>query len=206
MEKTLSRKSAGTFGIDLIECFDWSLGFGVATIHASNLVGDSIQFTLYRHPQGFAVSNIEEVDLASSDIPPYKVQEIVNEKIAPLAQIELDEWWNEILRLRNLFSYKTFQISAGITPDDSFHALVAYLYGVRQVFSNRKVVESMAEDMNIKPDASRERIRRARNKGFLTSPGRGKVGKGRITKTGIAALEDAGLINNKRLAIRKEWV
>lgn len=202
----MSRKSASVFGIDAIECFEWKLGTGIAKVEASNLVGDSIRFTLYRHPEDFVVSNTDEAEISSADIPPYRVQEEVNGPLSDEAEREISEWWREVLRLRDLFNFKTFQISAGVTPDDSFYALVAYLYGVRQAFSYRKIVECMAEDLDIGMDACRERIRRARNRGFLTSPGRGKVGRGRVTKKAVIVLDNERLLRNKSQAERKEWI
>jgi hypothetical protein len=202
----MRKRRVGTFAIDNIECFDWRLGFGSASVRASNLEGDSIEFVIYRHPNDFTVLNIEGVDIHSVQIQPYEVQEIVAGEIQELVEAEIHLWWDEVQRVRDLLQYRTFAVSAGVTPPDSFYALVAYLYQIRQVYSYRKIVECMAIDMNIKVDACRERVRRSRNRGFLTSPGRGKVGRGRVTKRAITLLEGEGILKVKSPTRKKGWI
>jgi hypothetical protein len=202
----MSKTRVGTFSIDSIECFDWRLGFGSASVRASNMEGDFIEFVIYRHPDDFTVLNIEDVDIHSAQIQPYEVQELVAGEIQEFVGAEIQLWWGEVQRIRDLLEYRTFTFSAGVTPPDSFYALVAYLYQIRQVYSYRKVVECMATDMKIKTDACRERIRRSRSKGFLTSPGKGKVGRGRLTKKGDSLLQKEGILKAKSPIRKKGWI
>jgi hypothetical protein len=202
----MSKKKVGAFNIESIECFNWKLGSGSALVRASNLEGDSVEFSIYRHPEDFTVVLIEDVEVPSTVIRPYEVKEIVEREIQVLAEEEVLLWWSEIQRIKELLEYRAYTVSAGVTPPDSFYALVAYLYGIRQIYSHRKIVECMAEDMNIKVDACRERIRRCRDKGLLTSPGRGKVGKGRLTRKAHSLLEQEGILKAKSPIRKKGWI
>jgi hypothetical protein len=152
------------------------------------------------------VINIEDVDIQSADIKAYEIKEIVEEEIQKVVEGEISLWWSEVQRIKELLEYRAHTVSAGVSPSDSFYVLVAYLYGIRQVCSHRKIVECMAIDMGIKVDACRERIRQCRNKGFLTSPGRGKVGKGKLTKKAFLLLEQEGILKVKSPIRKKGWL
>jgi Mn-dependent DtxR family transcriptional regulator len=57
-----------------------------------------------------------------------------------------------------------------------------------------KIVEALAKDMKVEPVLAKERIRKLRDKGFLSVAGRGNAGEGEITKRAIEILIEKGLI------------
>jgi hypothetical protein len=54
------------------------------------------------------------------------------------------------------------------------------------------VTQLLSDDMSVPLSTTKERIRKAREKGFLTSPGKGLNGQGEITKNAIKLLKEKG--------------
>ena len=77
----MSKKKVGAFTIESIECFNWKLGSGSALVRATNLEGDSVEFSIYRHPEDFTVAIIEDVEVLSTVVQPYEVKDIVEREI-----------------------------------------------------------------------------------------------------------------------------
>ena len=57
-----------------------------------------------------------------------------------------------------------------------------------------KIIEALALDMKVDVALAKERIRKLRDKGFLSVAGRGNAGEGEITKTALKILIEKGLI------------
>jgi hypothetical protein len=55
------------------------------------------------------------------------------------------------------------------------------------------VTKLLSADMSVPESTTKERIRKAREKGFLTSPGKGLNGQGEVTQSAKRLLRKEGL-------------
>jgi len=53
----------------------------------------------------------------------------------------------EIIELREQINPQNWQMAAGVTVNDSYYALLAYLYEVRKPYSSRNITECLSNDM-----------------------------------------------------------
>jgi len=78
----------------------------------------------------------------------------------------------------------------GIAASDAEYARVAYLYTQLMSTKTFKTTERLAEVMEVSVSTAKERLRKARAKGFLTSPGKGRIRASVITPEAIKVLSD----------------
>jgi hypothetical protein len=135
-----------------------------------------------------------EINFKTSKLLPYMADDIVKHQLLDEVEKTLGIWWKEIKKYRTKIASDKWSMSAGVTVNETYYALLAYLYSIRKPFSSRYITECLATDMNCSVGAAKERIRKARDKGFLTSPGKGLVGQGDVTAKAIKLLEKEGLI------------
>jgi hypothetical protein len=190
----LKKPETKMFSITEIFCKNWDVGSGLADIWASNYVGDELAFSVSRHPNDFLVDFNLEIKFYSNDLMPYEADDIVERQLKNEVEITLTNWWKEITTLRKQMASPKWKMLPGYVVSETYYGLLAYLYETRKPFSYRYITECLASDMNCSLGAAKERIRKARVKGFLTSPGKGLVGQGEITTKAIKLLEKEGLI------------
>ena len=56
-------------------------------------------------------------------------------------------------------------------------------------------LQKMCDDMGVPLSTAKERVRKAREKGFLTTPGKGLNGQGEVTEKAIKLIKKVGLLN-----------
>lgn len=169
------------FEISEIFCRDWQRGMGSADVWASNFVGDSLSFSIAWHPNNSIITYDLEVSFFSPELSPFMADDIMRNSLLSTAEYKLDKWWDEITQIKEALNPNMWGISAGVSVDEAYYALLALLYDTRSRYSSRYIAECMALDLNASIGAVRERIRKSRDKEFLTSPGKGIVGGGKIT-------------------------
>jgi hypothetical protein len=166
----------------------------VADVWASTLNHDEISFSMSLHPDGFSVVYNFDVDFFSDDLHPYEAQDIVENQILDQAEQMLEFWWNELTEARNFAKSKQAQITRGVSAEDSFYAAVAYLYKLRAQMQPLMVTQLLSGDMSVPTTTVKERIRKAREKEMLTSPGKGMNGQSEITNKAVKLLRIEGII------------
>lgn len=183
-----------SWSIDKIQCSEWGHPGCVADVWASTLNHDEISFSMSLHPDGFSVVYNFDVDFFSDDLHPYEAQDIVENQILDQAELILQFWWNELTEARNFAKSKQAQITRGVSAEDSFYAAVAYLYRLRAQMQPLFVTQLLSGDMSVPITTVKERIRKARERKMLTSPGKGMNGQSEITKKALKLLRIEGLI------------
>ena len=183
-----------SWSIDKIQCSEWSYSGNVADVWASNWANDLISFSMSLHPDGFSVTYNFEVDFYSEVLHPYEAQEIVESHILGQAEQALESWWNDLSEARDFAKSKQTQMTRGLPAEDSFYAAVAYLYKLRAQMQPLMVTQLLSQDMSVPTTTINERIRKAREKELLTSPGKGMNGQSEMTNKAIKLLKMEGLI------------
>lgn len=170
------------FSITEIFCKDWQRGTGVAGVWAGNYVGDSLSFSIAWHPDNQMIMYNLELDFFSPELSPFMAEEIVNGQLIQQAEASLDDWWVKITELREALNPKVWNPAPGSRIEDGYYALLAILYEIRKPFSSNYIIECMSTDVEASVAATKQRVRRARELGYLTSPGKGLVGQGKVTQ------------------------
>jgi hypothetical protein len=179
-------------------CFEWSApGSSWATVFASNYVFDEISFTMLIHPDDYIITYQEELFERSGEIFQYDLKDIV-EEVLPQATMLVNAWWLKVGNCRQWVSPSIWKTERGVATPDIHYASLAFLYSVRTEMSGERITEMLAKDMQVSESTAKERVRKARDKAFLTSPGKGLRGQGEVTKKATRILTKKGLINAKK--------
>jgi hypothetical protein len=165
-----------------------------AFIELSNFAFDSITFQIVRHKNGDAIPLNIEVDFRSEDaLMRIDAQSIVLDFVIEV-QGELEQWARDIEIARDWLEPSTWFVKRGLAVDDIQYAALAFLYDLRANKYEKQIIETLAQDMQTKTSTVKERIRKAREKGFLSAPGRGAGGQGEITSKAKKLLMKEGLL------------
>jgi len=100
------------------------------------------------------------------------------------------EWWTRVELAKSWVVPTKWQLRRGLPADDILYASLSYLYSQRAEMFPLGVTQLLSEDMCVPLSTTKERIRKAREKGFLTSPGKGLNGQGEITKKAMKLLTE----------------
>lgn len=180
--------------LDSIKCESWKHMSDSAIVELSNFASDSITFQVVRHKNGDAIPlNIEE-DFRSEDAMMFADAESVVQDFVIKVQKELELWAQNIEIAKSWLQPSTWLIKRGLAVEDIQYAALAYLYDLRASKYEKQIVEALAQDMQTKASTVKERIRKARDKGFLSAPGRGAGGQGEITNEAIKLLKKEGML------------
>ena len=182
------------FDINQISCGNWEIGKGTADVFAGNYVGDTIEFTVALHPKRYLVAYNIEVNFYTPELSSYMADDIIKSQLLIVIEKNLGAWWKEVTEMRYALNPKMWDLVAGSAILDGYYALIALLYEVRSKYSGGFIVECIAADTGATVAATRQRIRKAREKGFLTSPGKGQVGQGRITSKAMTLIRKEKLM------------
>jgi len=182
-----------SWSISKIICENWGQPNCIAEVWATNWSNDELEFEIAIHPDEFLVFYNVTVDFYSPEISGLQANDIIQTQILDEAESLLDQWWDEVLSARKHLSRRDWDVPRGFAADEIQYARLARLYTLRAKYSPLRVTHVLSEDMSVPVSTTRERIRKAREKGFLTSPGKGLNGQGEITKKAIQLLkkEDA---------------
>ena len=180
-EKFMAKVEKETWSIDQITCSRWMHPGDRALVIASNYAGDSLDFEVARHPDGYTIAYSIDADFKSEDIFEFESEKIINENLIDAIDERLEDWQKQVSDLSKKL-YGVDMAGLGIAIDDSFYATLAKLYEVRAEMREKAITERLASDMGVSISTAKERLRRARSLGFLTSPGKGGAGQGEATK------------------------
>jgi hypothetical protein len=194
----LARSKSQQWSITKIQCQEWLQSGDLAFVWASNWADDSISFEMSWHPDGYSVYYNIELDFLSDDVFPYQGDEIVKNYILAGAERALAEWWALVIKMRKLLAPDKWQLRRGLPSDEYLYAGLAYLYAQRAEMFPLSVTKLLSEDMSVPLSTTKERIRKSREKGFLSKPGKGLNGQGEVTKKAIKLLEKEGVIDAKK--------
>ena len=143
------------------------------------------------HPDGFSVIYNIEIEFFSDDIYPYQGEEIIKEYILDDVEKTLSNWWAKVELAKTWVAPSKWQLRRGLPTDDILYASLAYLYSQRAEMFPLGVTQLLSDDMSVPLSTTKERIRKAREKEFLTSPGKGFNGQGEVTKKAEKLLREA---------------
>lgn len=181
--------------ISKIVSSSWHKSGNVALVWASNWANDELYFEMSIHPDGYSVTYNLEFNFYSVDLAPYMGVDIVDKEILPLAEEILEEWWDRVIQISALVRPKQWKTQRGLPADEALYAAVALLYSERKRMNPLKVTSLLADDMGVPLSTAKERVRKAREKGFLTTPGKGLNGQGEVTEKAIKLIKKVGLLN-----------
>jgi hypothetical protein len=184
-----------SWSIDSIQCSSWKNTNDLANIEISNFAGDSISFQVIRTPDGDIVPFDASSDFRSDDWYFWTSESDAIDSQIFEVQTELIQWQANVDIATQWVQPKNWAVRRGQGVDETVWAGLAYLFELRASMFEPKIVEELAWDMKVEPPLAKERIRKLRDKGFLSVAGRGNAGEGEITKSAIEILIEKGLMN-----------
>lgn len=180
--------------IDFIRCEQWGYPSSTAEVQASTWYGDEMNFLMALHPDGYSVVYNFDLMFVSEGLFPHQAEEIANSKILPQAEKNLVDWWAEIEQTRGQLNPAKWGIKRGIPAPDLQYALLAYLYVLRADKAPNRALQLIAQDLSVPSSTIKERIRKSREKEFLSAPGKGMNGQGELTASAKQLLKKAKII------------
>jgi len=185
---------AAMWSIDSIQCSSWKKTNDVANVEISNFAMDSISFQVVRTPDGDIVPFNSSSDFRSEDWYFWTSEaDAIDSQILKVDE-ELNQWQSNIDIATQWVEPSNWLVRRGQAVDESVWAGLAYLFNLRASMFEAKIIEALAEDMKVDSSLAKERVRKLRDKGFLSVAGRGNAGEGEITKSAIEILIEKGLI------------
>jgi hypothetical protein len=177
------------WSIAKILCSNWGDISCTAVVRASNWANDELDFEIAIHPDNYLVFYNVDIDFRSTELSAFQANEIIQNELLAEAEQLLDEWWQKVVLARKDMGHKDWGVARGYAVDDLQYARLARLYTLRAKFAPLNVTQLLSEDMSVPLTTTKERIRKAREKDFLTSPGKGLNGQGELTKKAKQLLE-----------------
>jgi hypothetical protein len=185
---------ASMWNIDSIQCSSWKNTNDVANVELSNFAMDSVSFQVVRTPDGDIVPFNSSSDFRSEDWYFWTSEaDAINSQILKVDE-ELNQWQSNIDIATQWVQPSKWLVRRGQAVEESVWAGLAYLFNLRASMFEPKIIEELAEDMKVNASLAKERVRKLRDKGFLSVAGRGNAGEGEITKSAIEILIEKGLI------------
>ena len=185
---------AAMWSIDSIQCSSWKKTNDVANVEISNFAMDSVSFQVVRTPDGDIVPFNSSSDFRSEDWYFWtSVADAIDSQILKVDE-ELNQWQSNIDIATQWVEPRNWLVRRGQAVEESVWAGLAYLFNLRASMFEAKIIEALAEDMKVDTSLAKERVRKLRDKGFLSVAGRGNAGEGEITKSAIEILIEKGLI------------
>ena len=193
----MGMEEAISWSIDSIQCSSWKNTNDVASIEISNFAMDSISFQVVRTPEGDIVPFNTSSDFRSNDWYEWTSETDAISSILFEVDKDLNEWQVNLDIAIKWVQPGNWLARRGQAVDDTIWAGLAYLFDLRASMYESKIVEALARDMKVEPLLAKERLRKLRDKGFLSVAGRGNAGEGSITKSAIEVLIERGLMKNE---------
>jgi hypothetical protein len=185
---------AAMWSIDSIQCSSWKKTNDVANVEISNFAMDSVSFQVVRTPDGDIVPFNSSSDFRSEDWYFWTSEaDAIDSQILKVDE-ELNQWQSNIDIASQWVEPRNWLVRRGQAVEESVWAGLAYLFNLRASMFEAKIIEALAEDMKVDSSLAKERVRKLRDKGFLSVAGRGNAGEGEITKSAIEILIEKGLI------------
>jgi hypothetical protein len=185
---------ASSWFIDSIQSSSWKNTNDLANIEIRNFSMDSVSFQVVRTPDGDIVPISSSSNFMSKDWTLWTSETDAIDSVILEVDKELNDWQANVDIAIQWVQPKNWLVRRGQSVDEAIWAGLAYLFHLRASMFEPKIVEALAWDMKIEPLLAKERIRKLRDKGFLSVAGRGNAGEGSITKTAMDVLIERGLM------------
>ena len=183
-----------SWSIDSIQSSSWKNTNDLANVEISNFSMDTVSFQVVRTPDGDIVPITSSSNFMSKDWTLWTSETDAIDSVILQVDKELNEWQANVDIAIEWVQPKSWMVRRGQAVDETIWAGLAYLFDLRASMLEPKIVEALAWDMKVHPLRAKERLRKLRDKGFLSVAGRGNAGEGEITKTAIEILIEKGLI------------
>lgn len=180
------------WSITKILCTNWGDPSCTAVVWASNWANDELNFEIAIHPDNYLVFYSVDLDFRSGELSTFQANDIIQNQLLEEAEALLDEWWSEVELTRKTMTRKNWEVFRGHAVDDIQYARLAQLYTLRARYAPLRVTQLLSEDMSVPTTTTKERLRKCREKEFLSSPGKGLNGQGELTKRAINLLKREG--------------
>lgn len=181
------------WSIDKVVCEGWGEAGSYAYVEASNWNHDTLSFEISLHPDGYPVFYNVDVDFNSGQLTAYQADEIIRDLILDELCAKLESWWEGVIESAKNLEPKFWEVTRGLPVADIQYARLANLYQIRASMAPLRVTQLIAQDMKVPLSTAKERLRKAKEKEFLTNPGRGLNGQGEITEKARKLLRKEGL-------------
>lgn len=185
---------ASSWDIDSIQSSSWKNTNDLANVEISNFSMDTVFFQVVRTPDGDIVPITSSSNFMSKDWTLWTSESDAIDSVILKVDKELNDWQANIDIATQWVQPRNWLVRRGQAVDEAVWAGLAYLFHLRASMYEPKIVEALAWDMKVEPLRAKERLRKLRDKGFLSVAGRGNAGEGEITKTAIEILIEKGLI------------
>jgi hypothetical protein len=189
------RTESQVWTIDKILCSNWNKSSGFATVWASNYSSDYVVFELALHPQHGPIITSIDSNFASAEWHKEIGANGLPEGLEDDAIQRLKKWAKELEVIKKWIEEKKWNYVPGVAIQEVQYASLAFAYQHRAKMNPGRVSELLAEDMNCSLSTTKERIRKCRNLDFLSNPGKGKRGAGKVTNKAKNLLKKEGKIN-----------
>lgn len=185
---------ASSWNIDSIQSSSWKKTNDLANVEISNFSMDTVFFQVVRTPDGDIVPMTSSSNFMSKDWTLWTSESDAIDSVILKVDKELNDWQTNIDIATEWVQPNNWLVRRGQAVDEAIWAGLAYLYHLRASMYEPKIVEALAWDMKVEPLRAKERLRKLRDKGFLSVAGRGNAGEGSITKSAMEVLIERGLM------------
>jgi hypothetical protein len=187
-------EEASSWFIDSIQSSSWKNTNDLANIEIRNFSMDSVSFQVVRTPDGDIVPIASSSNFMSKDWTLWTSETDAIDSVILEVDRELNEWQANVDIAIEWVQPRNWLVRRGQSVDEAIWAGLAYLFHLRASMYEPKIVEALAWDMKVEQLLAKERIRKLRDKGFLSVAGRGNAGEGSITKKAVDVLIEKGLM------------
>jgi hypothetical protein len=185
---------ASSWSIDSIQSSSWKNTNDLANVDISNFSMDTVSFQVVRTPDGDIVPISSSSNFMSKDWTLWTSESDAIESVILEVDKELNDWQANVDIATQWVQPRNWLVRRGQAVDETIWAGLAYLFHLRASMFEPKIVEALAWDMKVEPLLAKERLRKLRDKGFLSVAGRGNAGEGSITKSAMEILIERGLM------------
>jgi hypothetical protein len=185
---------ASSWSIDSIQSSSWKNTNDLANVDISNFSMDTVSFQVVRTPDGDIVPITSSSNFMSKDWTLWTSESDAIDSVILEVDKELNDWQANVDIATQWVQPRNWLVRRGQAVDETIWAGLAYLFHLRASMFEPKIVETLAWDMKVEPLLAKERLRKLRDKGFLSVAGRGNAGEGSITKSAMEILIERGLM------------
>ena len=185
---------ASSWSIDSIQSSSWKNTNDLANVDISNFSMDTVSFQVVRTPDGDIVPISSSSNFMSKDWTLWTSESDAIESVILEVDKELNDWQANVDIAAQWVQPRNWLVRRGQAVDETIWAGLAYLFHLRASMFEPKIVEALAWDMKVEPLLAKERLRKLRDKGFLSVAGRGNAREGSITKSAMEILIERGLM------------
>lgn len=182
------------WGVDQVLCSRWRFPGDYATFSASNWAGDSCSGMIAKtDPDDYALMDFSLHAQPSefwSQFPGFDVER----EVVPQVVEALESWNKGIDNLLSWVPQGAWPKGPSSSTDFNF-AVIAYLYEDLMKFGGHSAIKTLSSLLVIEETTAKERIREARKRKLLSSPGKGVRGTSYSTSKAKKLLEEEGVIS-----------